>query len=726
MNKQLQTLLGDSLAHYKGRRLKMALNAAQIALEFGVNEGAEDQDLLQAHLLLARIFNTNGKYQDDSSYFQKALHHVAEAQLRNAVLNDEVLSMETAIVCGKIHLNLGDFGYAERCFEKCKVEARQADNLDFTILSLAALGRLYLEKNELEAAVGQAEEALTLLKQHVRTNHLYLWSEVYQQLSQAYIRQQEYSKSLEMSQELLRFSRQSGEIEKEIIALRNIAVVCGVKSNYKIGMQYFLEALDKCESIGFRELITQIQINIGTLYAHLYNYEEAIKRYQSVLDEHSDILDDRTKTVIFNNLGNIYFTRDQHAQALSYFEQARNYAENHQFFEMEAYTLAQLTRSKIALNRLEEATAEAEQAQAIFEKLGEVNGIQINLINLGSLAFYHKDFDRAISLTQKAIEIAKKLKDDAAEIRGYKQLAQIFKETGDFQKAFKFQELYAEIQDEFARVQRNRQFLDLEIRHAIREKQKEIEQLTKENEFQSLLLQKTDQISRQNQELLRANEELRQFAYVASHDLKEPLRMIGSYTQIIQRLVSPHLDEKGKQYFDFVTDGAQRMNQLLDGLLKYATIGNASIEMENIHLNDVIKVSLANLKILIEEKKAIIRQDDLPEVKGNHSLLVQLFQNLIGNALKFTMTGTTPTIAISATEVESEWIISVQDNGIGISPEHQEKIFEIFQRLHSRSLYEGTGIGLAICQKIAQRLEGRIWVVSEEGQGATFYIGLPK
>lgn len=725
MNKQLQTLLDDSLTHYRGRHLKKALNTAQIALEFGLNEGAENNGLIHANLLLARIYNTNGRYQNEPNFLRKALYYLGEARRLNELNPQSAVDIEILLIGGKIHLSLRNYEQAESLLQASLELARLENDPTGIVQSLSTLSQLSASKNEIEKAIQIAEEGLAFLQKNVKTNHLSLWNEVYLQLSQAYIKHQDYSLSLERSQQLLQSSRLAGDVEKEVMALKNIAVVCGVKSNYKIGMQYFLEALDKCESIGYRELLTQIQINIGTLYAHLYNYDEAIKRYQLVLEEHGEVLDDKTKTAVFNNLGNIYFTTERHKEALKNFEKAHTIAQDCQFPEMIAYTLAQLGRTKISLKMHPEAAADVQLAGELFERLGEINGLQIHLLNLGHLAFYEKKYREAVKTTEKAIQIASRMEDDAAKIRGLKLLSSIYKGKGDFEQALEYQEKYAEIQEEFAKQQRSRQFLDMEIRHAIREQQKEIEQLTKENEYKSLLLQKSDQISRQNQELVRANEELRQFAYVASHDLKEPLRMIGSYTQIIQRITKNHLDDNGQQYFQYVTDGVHRMNSLLDGLLRYATIGNSKVDMEPVNLNDIMLICLSNLKVRIEETKADIQIETLPTVRGNAQLLTQLFQNLLGNALKFIKKDTPPVVKISAKKTDSEHIISVKDNGIGISPEHQDRIFEIFHRLHSRSEYEGTGIGLAICQKIAKRLDGSILVQSEEGKGAAFSLVLP-
>ena len=202
--------------------------------------------------------------------------------------------------------------------------------------------------------------------------------------------------------------------------------------------------------------------------------------------------------------------------------------------------------------------------------------------------------------------------------------------------------------------------------------------------------------------------------------------MIGSYTQIINKKIANDLDENTQTYFEYVTDGVDRMNNLLDGLLKYSTVGRGAQDMKRINLNDTLIIVQSNLRLLIEENKAEIIHDELPTVNGISSLLSQLFQNLISNALKFQKPGNTTKIIISSEEKENEYIISVKDNGIGIKPEYKDRIFVIFQRLHARTDYEGTGIGLALCYKIMQRMGGKIWVESELGEGATFFFNFPK
>lgn len=226
------------------------------------------------------------------------------------------------------------------------------------------------------------------------------------------------------------------------------------------------------------------------------------------------------------------------------------------------------------------------------------------------------------------------------------------------------------------------------------------------------------------EELRRSNEELEQFAYVASHDLQEPLRMVTSYLQLIEKRYKEELDEDGRVFITFAVDGASRMKQLISDLLTYSRVQRNKDEMTSVSMDDALSQALNNLRLSIEETNATVSHDDLPEVSANDRQIIQLFQNLISNALKF-RGDALPTIHIGAKQENKEWVFSVRDNGIGIEKEHQERIFVIFQRLHTREKYDGTGIGLAICRKIVDKHGGRIWVESEPGAGTTFFFTIP-
>ena len=226
-------------------------------------------------------------------------------------------------------------------------------------------------------------------------------------------------------------------------------------------------------------------------------------------------------------------------------------------------------------------------------------------------------------------------------------------------------------------------------------------------------------------ELRRSNQELEQFAYVASHDLQEPLRKIASFCNLLESRYADQLDEKANVYLHYIVDGALRMQALVNDLLLYSRVTTRGKEFAPTDTNDALREALANLDVAVAESNACVTYDPLPTVLGDVAQLTRLFQNIIGNAIKYRGEAP-PQVHVSVLEKGDEWVFSVRDNGIGIAPEYAERIFVIFQRLHTREEYSGTGIGLSVCKKIAERHGGRIWVESEEGCGATFYFSLPQ
>lgn len=225
-------------------------------------------------------------------------------------------------------------------------------------------------------------------------------------------------------------------------------------------------------------------------------------------------------------------------------------------------------------------------------------------------------------------------------------------------------------------------------------------------------------------ELQRSNEELQQFAYVASHDLQEPLRMITSYLQLVERRYAELLDDDGREFIGYAVDGASRMKNLINDLLAYSRVQSHDREFTRVSMMKVYEQAIQNLEVGIEESGAQVTADALPDVMGSENLLTLLMQNLIGNAIKYRGEAA-PVVHVGCERRGREWLFSVRDNGIGIASEYLERIFIIFQRLHAKDEYSGTGIGLAMCKKVVERHNGRIWAESTVGEGSTFYFTLP-
>jgi signal transduction histidine kinase len=231
--------------------------------------------------------------------------------------------------------------------------------------------------------------------------------------------------------------------------------------------------------------------------------------------------------------------------------------------------------------------------------------------------------------------------------------------------------------------------------------------------------------NRQAQEdLARSNRDLEQFAYVASHDLQEPLRMVATYTQLLAERYRGKLDADADKYIHYAVDGALRMQKLVQDLLTFSRVGRQHVALQSTDCNIVLQTALLNLEAAIREGHAVVEHGQLPVVMADSSQLAQVFQNLIGNAVKF-HGAESPLVRVNAEAQAKEWVFSVADNGIGIAPEQAENVFIIFRRLHTRAEYPGNGIGLSICKKIIEQHGGRIWFESEPGHGSSFRFTLP-
>jgi signal transduction histidine kinase/DNA-binding response OmpR family regulator len=245
-----------------------------------------------------------------------------------------------------------------------------------------------------------------------------------------------------------------------------------------------------------------------------------------------------------------------------------------------------------------------------------------------------------------------------------------------------------------------------------------------ENELREYQDKLEEKVKKRTEELARSNDELKHFAYVASHDLREPLRMITSFLQLLERRYMDQLDQDANKFIGFAVDGAKRLDDMIKDLLEYSKVTQKKIELKKVDINKVLEQIKLNLKYAIDVNNAKINYNTLPIVYGDEMLIELLFQNIISNSIKYRSTET-PKIDITAVKESNHYLFAIKDNGIGMSPEHLERIFTIFQRLHSKDEYEGTGIGLSIAEKIVIQHGGNIWAESKLGKGSTFYFTIP-
>lgn len=703
------------------RRFDESMAYARQVLDM-VNATGEVLQNVRAIHLIVEINNTKGRYDNDSKLYSSSLMYLEEAQKLLSQGNfPKKYLWDIHLTKVKTYLLLENFSEAEELLDALLSEdVILHTHLERKINGLLAYSEFHYLQNEYDEAISLVETAFDELTDADEK----LLLEIYTQAVRIYLRRHEYSEILEYGTKTLELSRKYNDSEKEFIGLNSIAVYYGTKYDFKMAMLYFRNALDKSTEIDYRYGTAYCLINIGTIYANLFNYNEALDRYMTVLQEYEDVLDDSTGLIIMNNVGNIYFTVGKLNEALEYFERSLSIAESIQYNEMKAHTMAQISRTLVAQKRYKEALDYAFKSEELIEDSGNLEGKQINYITLGNIYYKLDNHDLAMKYVGKGIVCAKQVKDSVSEIRGYRLMSNIFKEKGNFEKALEYQLVYSQAQEKYAMDQRNRQIIDIEIRYDFEQKEKEIELLKK---YKNTLVAQHDKIVEQNEKLIDVNNDLMQFAYAVSHDLKEPLRMIGSYSQLIQRRYAAHLEDSSDEFFNYVNEGVSRMTKLLDDLLKYATIGKSDDQdWEEVDLQEIFDVTTFSLKLAIEESNAKITSTQLPNIYTNRAYISQLFQNLISNAIKFRKKDENPLVAVSYRKEGTEHYITFQDNGIGIPADALERIFVIFQRLHKRSGYSGTGIGLSICMKIIERLGGTITVESEQGEGSIFTVILPE
>jgi len=281
---------------------------------------------------------------------------------------------------------------------------------------------------------------------------------------------------------------------------------------------------------------------------------------------------------------------------------------------------------------------------------------------------------------------------------------------------YRFNEMLAHIEQRDEALKRARDELEERVRVRTRNLRDEVAERRKTEEA----------LAAKAEELARSNQELEQFAYVASHDLQEPLRMISSYVQLLARRYKGKLDSDADDFINFAVDGSKRMQSLINALLTFSRIGTKQQEMAEVDLGKIMEGVLAGLQVIIEETGAEVIHGEFPFLRCDEAQLSQLMQNLVNNAIKFQRQDVPPMVRVDVTEEDDDWHFSVADNGIGIDPEYFERIFGIFQRLHGLGKYPGTGIGLAVCKRIVHRHEGKIWVESIPGEGSTFHFTIAR
>jgi signal transduction histidine kinase len=607
------------------------------------------------------IFEDNNRLDSALTHYQIALNHAN--QLGNNNFRATIYN-DIAIV----NKRMGKYKIAKDFYQKSMEVAHQTKDLQSEEFSYHGLGTLY-------ETLGDYEKAI-----------------------------ESYWASIRIAEE--RKSR-SGVVN----TMQNIAITYTKLSNN----QTALETIEKAYQLSLQEndtlLIGSVLFDYGKVLNTSGNADQALLKFNESLKLFQTV---NLKPLIarcYFYIADTYTSKGEYALAQTYFLQCSDYKD---FISIKSYT-------------------------ELNSKLG---ALYLKLDKWGEAEKYF-----LISFKQADKYQLRDLKKESAL-----NLAKIYAHQQNFTRAYQFENIASQLRDSLYNEAQSKGITELQFKYDTEKSEKEIQALKlKQTEFILIfggilllsiifvsfyiirlrgrnnreLFLKNSQIEGQNRLLMEKNAALEQFAYAAAHDLKEPLRSIGSFANLLQRRYKNQLDESAQEYMAFIVNGAKRMNDLLVGLLNFSALTSQVADNEEVRLFDVLEVVKSNLKTSIEDKEAEIHiKNNLPSIPMHHLHLVQLFQNLLSNSLKFTERK--PRIEISSEDNENEVIISIADNGIGMDQAYESKVFRLFHRLNKNKNYEGSGVGLSICKNIVEKYGGRIWYESVIGEGTTFFLAIPK
>ena len=528
-------------------------------------------------------------------------------------------------------------------------------------------------------------------------------------------------------------------------ALRNIGIVHGLLGNGEEGLRFSLRALAVFEKLKDRHQAAYLLNNIGTEYKNKGDYDKALGYYVRALKIYEEEGGDKRSTgIALSSIGDIHYKRGDLAQARAFLLDAGKIFEAIGDQSKLAGVLMRVARVYRAEGAPDQALVAAERALALAQEAGAQKVVRNSYEILAGLHEKGGRFEEALAAhkgykathdslfnAESQATIAKlqtlyrtkeqQQQNELLEHRLQTQKTRLGASLGGFVLLFLIAFL---VNNRYRLKNRANQALAEAATAQAREAEAQARALQAENRRKEIELEKARETALLVEQLKRSNEELEQFASVASHDLQEPLRTINSFVGLLQKRYEGQLGEDADTFIGYIVDGSNRMLALIRDLLAFSRVGRQEVEHRPVNVCAVLQQTLSGIQTALDEADAEVTIDPMPTVEGDARQLGQVFQNLISNAVKFRGEAP-PRVHISALREEAFWRFSVKDNGIGIKEKYQQKIFEIFQRLHSRSKYEGTGIGLATCKKIVERHGGRIWVESEEGRGTTFFFTIP-
>lgn len=490
----------------------------------------------------------------------------------------------------------------------------------------------------------------------------------------------------------------------------NIGIIYKDKGDYEKALSYYAKSLNIKKNSGDLKALANVYINIGILYDIQKEHENALEYFKKILELPPDKVGDIVLANAHNSIGQTYVELGKNINALNHIYKSLNISKKIENKSGMAHSYQEIGRVLEANEEYGAAAVNYEQALKISREIGSLVDEADCLYSLGQVNFQIQNYEVAEQLLRKNYEMLEEMNMKPKLVDTCQLLADLYYKTKRFRESCDYMKRLHKLQGELSDEEKTRILAEMQTRFELQQRDLVIEKLNVKQEM-----------------LLKANQELELFAGKAAHDLKEPLRMMSSFSSLLHRKYGSQLDTSGQEFIGHIHEGAKRMEGLLTDMLTFAKSGAAPSESTKVNLNDILHIVKSNLRLVITEKEADIQSDELPVVKAANVAMIQLFQNIIANAIKFTKLDIAPKIDIKSIEYDENFYqISITDNGIGIPEAQQQKVFIIFQRLHRREDYEGSGIGLATCKKIVECLGGKIWLESKEDEGTTFHFLLPK
>lgn len=626
---------------------------------------------------------------------------------------------------------------------------------------------------EAEKAASRARMALMLSQQHEDVKSIFRCYDILMRVN--------YNIKLDLPV-AVHYLELAMALDSSQLSINDHALLLGHQGNIFLALNDFEKAQDAFykqlqiyERLGNKAGLATVHFDLGKLNVAFNDFNQAIDYFKMALKEYDDLRNTQGKIKTLDAIGKSYGQLREYRKNLEYCTDALFLSESLNDPVLLGTIHLNVGFALARLSQREEAFQHFEQAYDLGDRTGNNQLFAAAANELGTIFLKQEDTKTAAAYFEEAMDAAKKTGNKALIKDIYTSLHQFYFIKGKSELAYNYLLRLYDLQDTLNQEEKMRRFANDRIKYESEKKEAENKKLTaqslqnqltiqrqrlqnyallagiaamialsftlykafkRKKEYNDILeqevLRRTQQLNLSNDnlknfnyQLEQTNKELERFAYIASHDLKAPLRNIISFTNLIERKLANSEDNDLREYLRFVVENARQMNTLIKDVLEFSQLdSNEGYHYELTDLNESVYMAIKNLQENIAEKKAVVSVEELPQMNTSPMHIVQLLQNLIGNGLKYNESET-PEIHISCVRERGQYKFSVRDNGIGISKEFHDQIFEMFRRLHAPSRYKGTGIGLAICHKIVQRLGGKIWLESEPGKGAVFYFTIP-